>query len=163
MKSVFRSGLLAISFVVTAAAQFNYTNPSDPYKPSEIVKIGHSFSQNSEVNTDPSYYLNKLLIGPVVIFILGVLSLIGLNLGLFFRCCCFCCKCLPVINPGATAEEKEAKLKKHRTIILVFFYLFCLFAIIADQISWIGMYLYVYIHVFMHTCTYIYICKCIYI
>eukprot|EP00596_Hydrurales_sp_CCMP1899_P001971 CAMPEP_0119051616 /NCGR_PEP_ID=MMETSP1177-20130426/73173_1 /TAXON_ID=2985 /ORGANISM="Ochromonas sp, Strain CCMP1899" /LENGTH=498 /DNA_ID=CAMNT_0007030877 /DNA_START=47 /DNA_END=1543 /DNA_ORIENTATION=+ len=137
MKSALGCGLLAICFMVTATAQ-TYTNPSDPYKPSEIVNIGHSFSQNSEVTTDPNYYLYSLLLGPVIIFVLGVLSLIGLNLGLFFRCCCFCCKCLPVINPDATVEEKEARLKKHRTIILVFFYLFCLFAIIADQISWIG-------------------------
>jgi hypothetical protein len=75
-----------------------------------------------------------------VIFILGVLSLFFLNMGLLFRCCyyCFCCKCLPVITPEVEESKLEAKLQHNRTVILVFFYTFCLLALLADQLSWVG-------------------------
>jgi hypothetical protein len=133
--------LLAIGFVVTAGATdpntFNYTNPADPYRPDQYVNIGHLFSR-SEVSYEKSYYERDLLIIPLVIFILGVLSLFFLNVGLLFRCCCLCCKCLPTINSDVAESENLAKFKRNRTVILVFFYMFCLFALAADQLSWIG-------------------------
>jgi hypothetical protein len=140
-KSILSYSLLAIGFMVTAGATdpntFNYTNPADPYRPDQYVNIGHLFSR-SEVSYDKSYYERDLLIIPLVIFILGVLSLFFLNVGLLFRCCCLCCKCLPTINSDVAESENLAKFKRNRTVILVFFYMFCLFALAADQLSWIG-------------------------
>ena len=63
-------------------------SPSSPptflLRTDQYVKIGHSIT-NSKVSTSPSYYQRSLLIGPLVIFILGILSLIGLNVGFVFR------------------------------------------------------------------------------
>ena len=50
----------------------------------QYLQIGHSISR-SNVSTDPSYYQRALLIGPLIIFVLGIVSLIILNFTFLFR------------------------------------------------------------------------------
>jgi hypothetical protein len=64
-----------------------------------------------------------------------------------YRCCCFCCKCLPTINPEAGQEEKD------HTYILIYISLYMyIFTII-------NMYMCVYIHMDINTnkCTFLHI------
>ena len=34
-----------------------------------------------------------------------------LSFSRFFRCCCYCCKCLPTYNPEADTSEKERSVR----------------------------------------------------
>ena len=120
----------------------NYTNRYDTFVPSQYMVMMLSVSgQSFSTSVAAGYNLTNLLsimIVPAILFILGMLSLLFLNCGLLFRCCCFCCKCLPDFKPETGNEERIKKLKYDRTTTLVFFYFFCLVAFIADQLSFIG-------------------------
>ena len=51
------------------------------------LQFGHSISR-SNFSTDPSYYSMALLLAPVIIFAIGIISLIILNFAFLFRYGC---------------------------------------------------------------------------
>ena len=120
----------------------NYSNPYDSFVPSQYMVMALSISgqkfPTSMAAASNTSYLFSIFMVPAILFVLGVLSLLSLNCGLLFRCCCFCCKCLPNFKPEVDNEERMRKLKYHRTTTLVFFYFFCFVAFVADQLSFIG-------------------------
>ena len=120
----------------------NYSNPYDNFVPSQYMVMvlsisGQKFPASMAAASNTSYLFSIFMV-PAILFVLGVLSLLSLNCGLLFRCCCFCCKCLPNFKPEVDNEERMRKLKYHRTTTLVFFYFFCLVTFVADQLSFIG-------------------------
>eukprot|EP01041_Mallomonas_annulata_P000596 gene596-1152_t len=81
---------VAVGFVVNVVV-------CDAYTPNEYVKFGHSFSSsNIEISMG---YLTAVLKVPAALFILGLLSLIFLNVGFIGRCCCTRCECGPEKTP----------------------------------------------------------------
>lgn len=115
-----------------------YSNPNDKYSPSSNVQNGHRLSRVEAFGGYDMVYLREVAKSVVLFFALGLLSLIFLNLGLLFRCCCKCCKCFPRAKLDATHEEAEALVKSHRTATTVSFYLFILFILIADLLVYVG-------------------------
>ncbi len=115
-----------------------YSNPNDKYSPSSNVQNGHRLSRVSEFGGYDMVYLREVATSVVLFFALGLLSLIFLNLGLLFRCCCKCCKCFPRAKLGATRKEAEALINSHRIATTVSFYLFILFILVADLLVYVG-------------------------
>ena len=121
-------------------AALNYTNPFDTFVPSSQMRMVATIT-NSPFPSSTSgamQFALGLIIIPAVLFILGILSLFFLNCGLLFRCCCFCCKCLPKFMHEVPNEERIRQLKFHKRTTLSFFFLFCLLTLLADQLSFIG-------------------------
>lgn len=115
----------------------NYSNPNDNFKPSSYMILAATITQGPLLFTFTQQNLLNILLIPVIIFGLGILAFLFLNIGLFFRCCCFCCKCLPKLD-NLDDEERRKKLKYHRDVILSFFIIGCIFTLVADQLSYIG-------------------------
>ena len=126
--------------VSRSLSTLNYTNPFDTFVPSSAMKMVLTITNQPFPSSTASAmtFLLGLVIIPAALFILGILSLFFLNCGLLFRCCCFCCKCLPQFTGEARNEERVKVLKFHRRTTLSFFFLFCLLTLLADQLSFIG-------------------------
>jgi hypothetical protein len=79
----------------------------------QIIILGEDVKVGASITTVPisrdNAYIQDLLIGPLVLFILGILSFIFLNIGLLIRCCNRC-TCLPVTNP--LTNEKDWTYRK---------------------------------------------------
>ena len=121
--------------------KLNYTNAYDTFKPSAYMVMVQSISGQPfplSMSSIDMTYLIAVFIVPAILFVLGILSMFFFNCGLLFRCCCFCCKCLPKFSADVGNEERVKTLKYHRTTILVFFYIFCFLTLLADQLSYVG-------------------------
>ena len=94
------------------------------YVPSDIVNAGHGIS-GSMIHYNQQY-LEDLLTGPVVIFGLGLCSLLVLNVVFCIRCCYQCARCgpKPIPSNGENTEEWAVEARRDgRTmgIVLIVF------------------------------------------
>lgn len=107
---------------------FVYDNPNDTYSPSIYVKYGHMIS-GEDFATDTAYFM-RAAYGAVGLFALGIVAWFLLDCGLFWRCCCNCCKCLTPID--------DPKYVRKRTCNYVWFYILCFLVILFDMLVFYG-------------------------
>lgn len=140
-----------------------YSNPADTFQPSQYMKIALSISDSKvQIDNFTQAYIIAFSLIPAILIVLALLTLFFFNFGLLFRCCCFCCKCLPQFDSKTPEDDKLKVLERHKTVILVFFYLFGIFTIVADQMTFTGnisitkgMYMQVSIYVYIYASMYI--------
>ena len=116
----------------------NYSNPNDHYTKTSQVALAASINQNGGGFALTQDYVIGLITAPVAIAVLGILACFFFNWGLFFRCCCTFCKCLPRVNKDAEPEQKKISVAWQRMLVFISFYAFVLFALVADTISFAG-------------------------
>jgi hypothetical protein len=116
-----------------------YSNPADTFQPSEYMNIALSISDRKvRIDNFTTAYIIAFCLIPAILIVLALLTLFFFNFGLLFRCCCFCCKCLPQFDSKTPEDDKLKVLERHKTVILVFFYLFGIFTLVADQLTFTG-------------------------
>ena len=74
---------------------------------------------------------------PILIMVLGIVSVVLFQIMLFFRCCCSCMKC----GPDTFNHNKDGwqtKIVRRRKLLFRLFYLFVIAALISDQITLFG-------------------------
>lgn len=76
------------------------------YTPSANVKAGHRIS-GKEFSTSPEY-LQAVLTTPIALTVLGVLSLIVLNISFCCRNCFKCCRCEPNDHHGEKGHDHDS-------------------------------------------------------
>ena len=108
---------------------------NDTYTPSANVMNGHKLT-NAKFSLTAAY-LQQVLTLPIVFLGLGFVSCIFTNLGLCFRCCCKCCKCLPK-EKGDTPEERVHAVQTQKKGWYILFGTLALFVIIADFLCYYG-------------------------
>ena len=116
----------------------NYSNPNDHYTKTSQVALAASINQNGGGFALTQDYVIGLITAPVAIAVLGILACFFFNWGLFFRCCCTFCKCLPRVNKDAEPEQRKISVAWQRMLVFISFYAFVLFALVADTISFAG-------------------------
>lgn len=125
-----------------SSTQADYVNPNDKYQPGSLVKAGHAFS-GQEFGTSMDY-IRKVLIPPVVLFVLGVLSLIVLILLLCCRRCFKCLRCEPNDHHNEAGHDQDSVAKRiayinhQKTMIFVIEIVLCLCVLIADALCFYG-------------------------
>ena len=117
----------------------NYSNPYDNFKPTKSMDIALKFSGVHELPNSSGSYLTIFLVTPIILFALGILALVVMCCGIFSRNCFACCSCLPKsIDDEENKAETAKKLKSRRLTLYVVFYLFGLFALVANLCTFIG-------------------------
>lgn len=117
----------------------NYSNPYDNFKPTTSMNIALKFSGVHELPNASGSYLTIFLVTPIILFALGIFALVIMCCGIFSRKCFACCSCLPKsIDDEESTAETGKKLKSRRLTLFVVFYLFSLFALVANLCTFIG-------------------------
>jgi len=121
-----------------------YVNPNDTYVQTENVMNGHKLSGTTFLAGGIMPYVQAVLTKPAVLFVLAILSLIGLNIGLLIRCkccqfckCCVLCRCLPKPK-GANKIEMELSLHHQKMGITAIFAFLCLAVFVTDFLCYYG-------------------------
>lgn len=122
------------------------------YSPSRYVNAAHNiprfdyetfqvtgdneFPTNTDdlVSTD-TMYTRGLITLPVWLIVLGIVSVVLMQLLIMFRCCFTCLKCAP--NDEDVATEPE-KVIKSRNRVFYGFWLFILIMLVADHALYLG-------------------------
>jgi hypothetical protein len=120
-----------------------YNNPDDTYTPSNNVNNGAAIS-GVDFDVSDTEYISTVLVKPILLFVLGFLSLFFLNLGLCCRCCCKCCRCLP--NDHHTekghdhdSHEKREKYINHQKMMVTAVEMLLIFSVLlADTLCFYG-------------------------
>jgi hypothetical protein len=100
--------LLGTCFALTLAT--DYSNPNDKYSPDSNVRAGHKISGKDFDVTEE--YAQAVLTIPVILFVLGILSLLFLNLFLCCRRCFKCLRCDPNDHHGEKGHEGDSEAKR---------------------------------------------------
>lgn len=100
--------LLGACFAVTLAT--DYSNPKDTYVPDSNVKAGHKISGKDFAVTEE--YGRAVLTIPVILFVVGILSLLFLNLFLCCRRCFKCLRCDPNDHHAEKGHEEDSAAKR---------------------------------------------------
>ena len=117
----------------------NYSNPYDNFKPTTSMNIALKFSGVHELPNNSPSYLTKFLVTNIILFALGIFALAIMCCGICSRKCFACCACLPKsIDDEESTAETGKKLKSRRLTLFVVFYLFGLFALVANLCTFIG-------------------------
>ena len=122
--------------------EFGYSNPNDTYEPSADVLQGAAIS-GQDFGTDAEYG-TTILVKPILLLVLGILSLFFLNLALCCRNCFSCCKCLP--NDHHTEHghdhdshaQRETFINHQKTAVFVVEMVLCALVMIADCVCYYG-------------------------
>lgn len=115
--------------------KFWVPSSNDTYTPSANVRNGHMLSgQKFSLTMD---YFTALLTLPILFLALGIVSWLFTLLGLLFRCCCKCCRCLPK-EKGETEEEKVHAIKTQKRGWTGLFFALVLAVVIADFLCYYG-------------------------
>lgn len=122
------------------------------YKPTESVKTANniprfdytSFSQieandfpgEFDLSMPPSDpYIKGLATLPIILMVLGFVSIVLMQLILFLRCCCRCFTCAPHEDDIAT---NPVKVIKSRNRVFYGFWLFIVIMLISDHLLYFG-------------------------
>ena len=108
---------------------------NDTYTPSANVMNGHMLTNAKFALT--AAYLQQVATLPILFLALGLVSCIFTNLGLCFRCCCKCCKCLPK-EKGDTQEERVHAVKTQKRGWYILFGVLAVFVVVADFLCYYG-------------------------
>lgn len=108
---------------------------NDTYTPSSNVLNGHKLTNSKFALT--AAYVQQVLTIPIIFLVLGIVSCMFTNLGLCFRCCCRCCKCLPK-EKGDTQEERVHSVKTQKRGWYVLFGVLAVFVVVADFLCYYG-------------------------
>jgi len=112
------------------------------YTPSANVKAGHRFS-GEQFSTQPEY-IQKVLTTPIVLTVLGVLSLIVLNIAFCCRKCFKCCRCEPNDHHTEKGHDHDSVSKRvsyinHQKLMVFIVEMFlCGCVMLADMFCFYG-------------------------
>eukprot|EP01041_Mallomonas_annulata_P000595 gene595-1151_t len=112
-----------------------YNNPNDHYSPSDSVQSGHRIS-NSNLELTQGYVQSAATV-PIILLVLGFLSLIFVNFGFLFRCCCKCCYCVREENdvpPDKTSFTWAQSRLTTRFRITIAVYVLAVLIILVDHL-----------------------------
>ena len=113
----------------------------DTYQPSPFVIAAHGisnskFAWDSDTGFLTMHYVRKVITTPLVLFCLGLASLLLLNCGLAMRRCFRWMRGLPFITPNT--EKPEEFINYQRIAVVIFFNVFLMLAFLMDFFSFIG-------------------------
>lgn len=127
--------LSALTLLLTLAPMLAYT-------PSANVEAGHRIS-GQDFSTDEAY-LTTVLSTPIVLTVLGVLSLVILNIALCCRNCFKCCRCEP--NDHHTEKghdhdslsQRMAYINHQKLMVFIVEMVLCACVMLADMFCFYG-------------------------
>lgn len=94
--------------------------------------LGESSLTFQDISTDMVGYMMSILVFPIILVVIGVVSVFIYQLVLMCKCCCKCC-CKQVTVPQEDHGGAFIKtITKNNPITMSFFFLFILFAVIAN-------------------------------
>lgn len=112
------------------------------YSPAPAVDFTNGMASSTPINfANVTSFASEVEVAdyaiPILIMVLGIVSVVIFQIMLFFRCCCACMKCGPdTFNHNR--EGWQNKIVKRRRLLYRLFYVFVVTALISDQITLYG-------------------------
>lgn len=119
------------------ASNVVYANsiPRFNYESTSMTDANKFPGSMKEASTFPSEYLNGVVTLPVILMVVGVLSIFIFQICIMCRCCFKCFKCAPKEDDIATDPESVIK---SRNRVFYFFWFFMLLMLVADHFLYFG-------------------------
>jgi hypothetical protein len=89
----------------------NYYNPNDTYSPNFAAQYGSMLSPDSDLSISYEYF-SSVVITVAAILAAGLIVFLLYNVGILFRCCCRCVRCLPH-RPNRGHSRRAHSRRKH--------------------------------------------------
>jgi hypothetical protein len=113
------------------------------YTPNELVRAGYHIPHLTNqlgaspltfesVTDDPETYVMSILVFPILLVVVGVVSILIYQLVLMCKCCCKCCckkEVIPQVDHGGMFIST---ITKNNPVTMSFFFIFIVFATIAN-------------------------------
>lgn len=105
-----------------------------PHVDSSLQTVSQSFNESA---SSPAEYIATVVGLPAVIMVLGILSVVILQVSMCCRFCFTCCTCGPKTF-NKNQPDFQSKVVKRRKLLFTLFYVFSLLTILADQAVFFG-------------------------